>query len=255
MNAGFEAFRGKGRYGKNGAWRDQRWASFGVELLESYAWRAASGPTRKVIDRIVVEHLLHGSLEDGNLKVTYNDFELYGIRRQMVRSALEEAVKLGLIGIVDPGAKAWGGFKGKPARYRITWFGTRDGASPSMLDPRICLGRAPKRHFSIIRLTPDGALKASVSCESIDAPAAWPTTLRLAPMSCSGETWIGWASTPTTISRPRTASPSITGVIAAALVTVASTVRAPPRRLSAAATSSADTAIRCVANYRNFGSG
>src|SRR5947209_4024141 len=36
--------------------------------------------------------------------------------------------------------------------------------------------------------------------------------LRLAPISCSGETWIGSGSTPTTMSRPRTASPSIAGV-------------------------------------------
>src|SRR6516165_3559904 len=49
--------------------------------------------------------------------------------------------------------------------------------------------------------------------------------LRLAPISWSGETSIGSASTPTTISRPLTASPSITGVIALALVTVANAVR------------------------------
>jgi len=67
--------------------------------------------------------------------------------------------------------------------------------------------------------------KASPRCRLSFAPY-FP---RLAPIRCSGEISIGTTSTPTTMSRPRTASPSITGVIALALVTVASTARAPPK--------------------------
>src|SRR5215831_3899909 len=75
--------------------------------------------------------------------------------------------------------------------------------------------------------------------------------LRLALISCSGVTSIGSGSTPMTMSRPRTASPSITGVIALALVTVASTARAPPRWLSAAATPSVALSMKwCAPSLR-----
>jgi hypothetical protein len=131
VDATGRALPAKDRMQSTGVWADQKWISLGVELLESYAWRAQSGNARKVVDRLIVEHLHHGSLENGNLAVTYSDFLNYGIRRHSVRLALEEAIALGLINIVEPGAKAWGGFKGKPCRYRLTWFGTKDGGSPT----------------------------------------------------------------------------------------------------------------------------
>ena len=90
---------------------DQKWVSPGQELLESYAWRAASGPARKALDRILVEHLHHGSLENGDLPVTYNDFVAYSLRRNSLRPGLEEAVALGLIDIIEPGVRAWGPLK------------------------------------------------------------------------------------------------------------------------------------------------
>jgi hypothetical protein len=113
-----------------GVWANQRWTSIGQDLLESYAWRAASGAARNVIDRIVLEHLHHGSLENGILPVTYDDFVKYGVRRMSVRQALEEASALGLIDIT-PGVRAWGDFKGKPSQYRLTWFGTKERAPPT----------------------------------------------------------------------------------------------------------------------------
>jgi hypothetical protein len=136
-NATGRSLAARDRMQSTGVWADQRWASFGVELLESYAWRAASGLARKVVDRIVVEHLHHGSLENGNLPVTYDDFVAYGLRRHSVRLALEEAIALGLIDLV-PGVRAWGDFKGTPARYRLTWFGTKEGTAPSNRWKRFC---------------------------------------------------------------------------------------------------------------------
>src|SRR2546423_13219749 len=78
--------------------------------------------------------------------------------------------------------------------------------------PRVASGARESGIVSIIGRTPDSALNPRVSCESIEVPEEWPTTLRLAPISWSGETSIGSATTPTTISRPPTASPSITRV-------------------------------------------
>jgi hypothetical protein len=73
--------------------------------------------------------------------------------------------------------------------------------------------------------TPVSALKANVSCESMEAPEAWPVTVRLAPIRSSAETSIGSIPTPTTTSRPRTARPGITVLIALPLVTVADRLR------------------------------
>src|SRR5262249_28547758 len=68
--------------------------------------------------------------------------------------------------------------------------------------------------------------------------------LRLAPISCSGGASVGFGATPITMSRPRSA-------IALALLTVASTALAPPRGMSAAATSSVALSMKwCARSLR-----
>src|SRR5689334_381500 len=108
VNATGRSLAAKDRMQSTGVWADQKWVSIGEGLLESCAWRAASGLARKVVDRIMLEHLRHGSLENGNLPVTYDDFVAYGLRRHSVRLALQEAIALGLIDLEEPGVRAWG---------------------------------------------------------------------------------------------------------------------------------------------------
>src|SRR5262245_30381385 len=68
--------------------------------------------------------------------------------------------------------------------------------------------------------------------------------LRLAPISCSGVTSVGFGATPITMRRPRSA-------IALALLTVASTALAPPWWMSAAATSSVALSMKwCAPSLR-----
>ena len=50
-------------------------------MVESPAMRALSLAARKALDRIEIEHMNHGGAQNGQLPVTYRDFEAWGIRR------------------------------------------------------------------------------------------------------------------------------------------------------------------------------
>lgn len=106
------------------------WIWLTQSIVESYAWRALSGGAQKVIFRIALEHMLHGGSRNGDLPVPWSDFEAYGVGSASVLPALEEAIAVGLIERTDPGHKAWGGFKGRAARYRLSWLPTHDGQHP-----------------------------------------------------------------------------------------------------------------------------
>lgn len=106
---------------------NEPWIWLTQAILESFAWRALSGGAQKVIHRIALEHMLHGGSQNGDLPVPWSDFEAYGIGSASVLPAIEEAIAVGLIQRTDPGHKAWGGFKGRAARYRLCWLPTHDG--------------------------------------------------------------------------------------------------------------------------------
>jgi hypothetical protein len=59
---------------------NQPWAWCTFEMLESGAMRSLSVNARRVLDRIRLEHMAHGRLENGRLKVTWLDFEKYGVK-------------------------------------------------------------------------------------------------------------------------------------------------------------------------------
>ncbi len=107
------------------------WTSIGQELLESYAWRALSDVGRKVVDRVVLEHIWHGGNTNGELAISYRQFVSYGIRKSSISLGIAEARALGLLERPDPGRKSYGLFKGASAVYSLTWFGRRDGTAPA----------------------------------------------------------------------------------------------------------------------------
>ncbi|WP_157861973.1 hypothetical protein [Methylobacterium sp. Leaf361] len=107
--------------------KNEPWIWLTQAILESFAWRALSGGAQKVVCRVALEHMLHGGSQNGDLPVPWSDFETYGIGSASVLPALEEAIAVGLIQRTDPGHKAWGGFKGRAARYRLCWLPTHDG--------------------------------------------------------------------------------------------------------------------------------
>lgn len=97
------------------------------EMCESYALRAMSQNARMVVDRICVEHMAHAATQNGSLTVTFDNFEEFGIRRGSIYSAIEEAVAMGFVDLVQKGAPGYGPFPGKANVFRIAWLPTNTG--------------------------------------------------------------------------------------------------------------------------------
>jgi hypothetical protein len=68
------------------------------EVVNSFAWRAASLGCHRFIWRLCEEHMAQGGKENGNLVATYEDLLEYGIpSRSTIAEAQREAVALGLV--------------------------------------------------------------------------------------------------------------------------------------------------------------
>jgi len=75
------------------------------EMLESEAWCSLSLAARRVIDRVMIEHMLHAGTENGNLIVTYRDFRKCGIRGSSIKPAISEAGERGLLITIAKGRR------------------------------------------------------------------------------------------------------------------------------------------------------
>jgi hypothetical protein len=106
------------------------WIWFTRELLESDAWRLLPCAAKTVVFRVAIEHMHHAGTENGALKVTYADFERYGIRRKSLKDAIEQAVAHGFVTITQPGRRSSGPNRW-PAHYALTWLSLKDGSAPS----------------------------------------------------------------------------------------------------------------------------
>ena len=100
---------------------NQAWSWLTSELINSFAWRSMSVNCRKLIDRLLLEHCNHGGLENERLVCTYKDFQEYGLTRNKIRSAIEEADFLGLVKH-QRGERVFA--KNQPNSYRITFYGS-----------------------------------------------------------------------------------------------------------------------------------
>lgn len=101
------------------------WAWATEEMLSSPAWRAMNLPARRVLDRIILEYLNHNRKENGNLIVTFSDFQRFGIRRASVAKAISDLVALGWIDVISRGGSAIAEFR-NPSIYSLTWVSRKD---------------------------------------------------------------------------------------------------------------------------------
>ena len=123
----------KGREGKpsrtfNRPPNNMAWCWITGELLNSVAWRSMSVNCHKLIDRLLLEHCNNAGLENGSLICTYNHFQEYGLTRNMIRFAIEEAGFLGLVKH-QRGERVFA--KNQPNSYRLTFYGTKDAKDPT----------------------------------------------------------------------------------------------------------------------------
>lgn len=117
--------------------QDQPWVWLSRDLMESPAWRAMSDNARRLVDRVILEHMGHGGRENGALPVTYDDLTAWGIRRNSIPPSIAEAVALGLLDY-QPGRAAHVAGKGHAQRFGITWLPTRDGEPATNRWKRLC---------------------------------------------------------------------------------------------------------------------
>jgi hypothetical protein len=99
-----------------------------VEMLESPAYRILSLSARRVLDRIEIEFAHHGGTNNGRLKITYDDFEDYGIHRHAIAPAIRELEALGFIRITQIGRAGNGEFR-IPNKFALTHLPTDDNPS------------------------------------------------------------------------------------------------------------------------------
>lgn len=94
-----------------------------LELLESEPWRALSPNSRRLVDRLMVEHTHQGGVENGKLIATHEQLCEYGLTASSIREAIEECVAFGLVRVKRGGR--WAGTN-RPNRFRLTWIGWMD---------------------------------------------------------------------------------------------------------------------------------
>ena len=104
------------------------WMAISRDLLESPAWRSLSTNCRKLVDRIVIEHIGHNRLKNGELIVTHPQFRDYGLTGDLVADAIDEAEFKGLIRAERGRA---GNGTAHPTLYRLTFDGDWQGAAAS----------------------------------------------------------------------------------------------------------------------------
>ncbi len=98
------------------------------ELLESPAWRLRSINCARLLDFLLVDHISHAGTENGALMATHEQLMSWGASRRHIRSAIDEAVFLGLIRVKRGGR--WVG-KNDPSIFRLTFYPDKDFNQPT----------------------------------------------------------------------------------------------------------------------------
>lgn len=106
--------------------RGQPFACLTLPLLESDAFRTMSNAERKILLRLIIEHLHHGGNENGYLPCTYTNFETFGVRRCSIKRALKGLQERGLIRRVRKGHLVPGCEGGAPSLYRLTFYASHE---------------------------------------------------------------------------------------------------------------------------------
>lgn len=123
------------------------WQWMTRELLESVAFRTLSTNSSRVLFRLIIENISHGSLHNGKLVVTHEQFIDYGVTGEYVADAIDELEFKGLI-------RARRGRAGvgtsHPNIFRLTWLGDFEGAKATN-DWKRCTGERAKEWSSSVR--------------------------------------------------------------------------------------------------------
>jgi hypothetical protein len=105
------------------------WCWYTRAMLLSPAFSEASINCRRLIAALEVENMSHAGTENGNLVLPYLQLERsWGIGRRLIRPAIDEAIKRGLIRVTGGDFRLWLA-KSMLAKFRLTFRPTREGTA------------------------------------------------------------------------------------------------------------------------------
>ena len=85
------------------------------ELIASDAWRTLSINGRRLLEFLMIEHMNHGGLENGNLVAPYEQLVAFGITRRLVNPTIDELKTRGLVDVQRAGMRS-------ATRFALTWL-------------------------------------------------------------------------------------------------------------------------------------
>jgi hypothetical protein len=108
---------------------EQPFAQLPLSLLGGVVLNALSIMARRVLDRLIAEHLKHGGRDNGRLHVSYRQLAQWTRANDgNIPPALAELVDLGLL-VITHGERVAGSSKVAPNVYRLTFFPDHEDAA------------------------------------------------------------------------------------------------------------------------------
>lgn len=114
------------------------------ELLESDAWQSLGINARRLIDRLLLDHMSHAGTENGRLKATHAQLEQFGISRRHIPTAIADAEHVGLIDVCRGGRHV-------ATTYTLTWLPLPNGTPASNRWKLYCAKASRKGNKSALR--------------------------------------------------------------------------------------------------------
>jgi hypothetical protein len=100
----------------------QSWVWHAADMRITEKWRKMTLMCHRLLDRIELEHMAHNGLENGRLRISYSQFEEWGISRRSIPVAIKYAVDAGFLDVPKRGYL----IKDTTNEYRLTYFATRE---------------------------------------------------------------------------------------------------------------------------------
>ncbi len=99
-------------------------AAIPLEVMRSPAFMTAGIHTRRLIDFLQIEHVAHGSIENGRLVATYDQLAKAGISRRKIPGTIADAETRGLVRRTAIGSGNRRAGDRAPSLYRLTFLGS-----------------------------------------------------------------------------------------------------------------------------------
>lgn len=105
------------------------WIAMRHDLMTSPAWLLRPISLVRLIERLQIEHLEHAGTANGQLSVSFRQFQAFGISRRMIAPTIHLGEGLGLIRVNR--STVISGPLREPHSYQLTFIPAKDAKGPS----------------------------------------------------------------------------------------------------------------------------